>query len=602
MYVCTYIYICLCIYMYMYIYILHNLFVLTGACNTGDTHTLNHPSGASLEETKSLWLKSAIVRWTHVIANAINQHTTCNVNSVHGVIQKEYSAGMLPPFVTPGNSSVYPVYTHRMFTKEVLTNLEANPALEVILRSSKGLAQAFRFRAGFSAADALKWADGECAVAQVGSFRGSQGRSTASTLLPSTGSTLLPGRGTIPFKTTGAGEWGGGEEGHSAGASLSAIVPGRHQFDASFQCLDTSASIAGPSPWSVRGGGGGGGGGEGNEVVLSDLLSDLGGPLKTDACQKCNECGSMSSLGDFDNGNLLFYCATCWEPFARAVAVQPKEPLGLSCFGACTKIDPLYKTMLCQSWMKTGKCDYEIQSGKRCSFAHGLTDLQCVLTDGSSSRSSAHANTLTATHFNTRQHTATGHNDNVPRSTALNRMSTSTSYNRDIYQRWQQERAGVEGENNVTATKVQGSGAHFQGPFSKDGVAQNQLDLSQQRQIQQQITHMQQAGARNVWSGVEEQQKQQQQIKAVKQQTRAQTQQQQQASAKGAWSGAVGGNISRCNDVSQQMQHQHHSSHINPYFPPTNAPSMLSQTALNLPSASMPVTSGMTRTSRLSLL
>jgi len=142
----------------------------------------------------------------------------------------------------------------------------------------------------------------------------------------------------------------------------------------------------------------------------------------------------------------------------------------------------------------------------------------------------------------------------------------------------------------VTATKVQGSGAHFQGPFSKDGVAQNQ---QQQRQIQQQITHMQQAGARNVWSGVEEQQKQQQQIKAVKQQTRAQTQQQQQASAKGAWSGAVGGNISRCNDVSQQIQHQHHGSHINPYFPPTNAPSMLSQTALNLPSASMPVTSAL---------
>jgi len=482
----------------------------------------------------------------------------------------------MPSFVTPGISSAYPVYTHRMFTKEVLTNLEANPALEVILRSSKGLAQSFQFRAGFSAADALAWSDGECAVAQVGSFPGSQGRSTTSTLLPSTVSIILPGRGTIPFKTTGAGDWGGGE-GNSAAASMSAIVPGRDQFDASFQCLDTSASIAGLSLWSVRGGGGEGGGGEGNEAVLSDLLSDFGGPLKTDACQKCNECGSMSSLGDFDNGNFLFYCATCWEPFARAVAVQPKEPLGFSCFGTCTKIDPLYKTKLCQSWMTTGKCDYEIQSGKRCSFAHGLSDLQCVLTDGSSSRSSALANTLTATHCYIRQHTATGHNDdNVPRSTALNRMSNSTSYNRDIYQRWQQERAGVVGErfDNVTATKVQGSGAHFQGPFSKDGVAQNQ---QHQRQIQQQITQMHQAGARNVWSGVQEQQKQQQQINVVKQQTRAQTQQQQQPSAKGAWSGAAGGNISRYNDVSQQIQHQHHGSHINPYFPPTNAPSMLSQ-------------------------
>jgi len=125
-----------------------------------------------------------------------------------------------------------------------------------------------------------------------------------------------------------------------------------------------------------------------------------------------------------------------------------------------------------------------------------------------------------------------------------------------------------------------------------------------ERQIQQQI---QNASAGYAWSGAVAQKQQQ-----LKQPAKQQIQQQQQASARDAWSGAAGCTTSQRNNVIdssntalqqphhqhlQQLQHQHHGSHTNPYFPPTNT-SMLSQTALNFPSAQMPVTSGTTNVSR----
>jgi len=45
-----------------------------------------------------------------------------------------------------------------------------------------------------------------------------------------------------------------------------------------------------------------------------------------------------------------------------------------------TKLEKLtvarFKTRLCQSWEDTGKCDYEMKSGKTCTFAHGRKELR----------------------------------------------------------------------------------------------------------------------------------------------------------------------------------------------------------------------------------
>jgi len=138
--------------------------------------TVGHfPVGAPLAETKYRWLQSAIFKWTNVIVDGIYGNEACSVNGLSrdivNVAQKDYKAGLLPPFVTHQNSSVYPVYTRKMYTDEILTHLVANPAFEVSLRCKFGTIQAIRFRAGFSAADALKWAGGKCAAARVGEDR-----------------------------------------------------------------------------------------------------------------------------------------------------------------------------------------------------------------------------------------------------------------------------------------------------------------------------------------------------------------------------------------------------------------------------------------------
>jgi len=137
-------------------------------CEAGEGESQNFPVGVPLEKSKHRWLQCVIVRWTNVIANGIHEKAHSSVKTLRTGTKKDYKAGELPPFVTPKTSSVYPVYTCKMLTKEVLKHLEANPALEVSLRGEKGRVEAFQFRAGFSGADALKWAENNYPAVQTG--------------------------------------------------------------------------------------------------------------------------------------------------------------------------------------------------------------------------------------------------------------------------------------------------------------------------------------------------------------------------------------------------------------------------------------------------
>jgi len=134
----------------------------------------NFPVGVPLEETKHLWLQFAIVKWTRIICNGIKRRADGSVVGLHIVTDNEYKTGKLPPFVTSQKQC-------QIYKKEVLTNLEANPALEVSLRTGKiqNNVQAFRFRAGFSAADALKWAENNCLAARMNGDARGEGQSAA---------------------------------------------------------------------------------------------------------------------------------------------------------------------------------------------------------------------------------------------------------------------------------------------------------------------------------------------------------------------------------------------------------------------------------------
>ena len=44
--------------------------------------------------------------------------------------------------------------------------------------------------------------------------------------------------------------------------------------------------------------------------------------------------------------------------------------------GGPTAGKDLLKTQLCKTWQETGRCDYELKSGKPCTFAHGTSELR----------------------------------------------------------------------------------------------------------------------------------------------------------------------------------------------------------------------------------
>ena len=44
--------------------------------------------------------------------------------------------------------------------------------------------------------------------------------------------------------------------------------------------------------------------------------------------------------------------------------------------GGPTAGKDLFKTQLCKAWQETGRCDYELKSGKPCTFAHGTSELR----------------------------------------------------------------------------------------------------------------------------------------------------------------------------------------------------------------------------------
>ena len=134
----------------------------------GGGESPNVPVGFPLQKSKHRWLQRVIVRWTNVIANGIHGKADNSVKTLRTGTKKDFKAGELPLFVTPKTSSVYPVYICKMLTKEVLKHLEANPALEVSLRNEKGRVEAFQFRAGFSSADALKWAENNHPAVRTG--------------------------------------------------------------------------------------------------------------------------------------------------------------------------------------------------------------------------------------------------------------------------------------------------------------------------------------------------------------------------------------------------------------------------------------------------